>query len=121
MEAQIPPMIIQMDLSVGVPEKKRETSELKESEALNPKIIRTTPPATNAIPSALFIIIFQALRRPVISDTRNKIRKMVKRIFAIVAAVPAMTPKPSTAATRATTRKIRDQLNITVRFLFLRV
>jgi hypothetical protein len=35
-----------------------------------------------------------------------------------VAAVPAMTPKPNTAATRATTRKIRDQLNITVPFLF---
>src|SRR4030095_8588537 len=45
-----------MALSVGEPEKKRETSELNELEAFMPKISNTTPPTRRARARALFII-----------------------------------------------------------------
>ena len=51
-------MSIQMALLVGDPVKKRETSELKELVALMPTIMRTTPPTSNAMEMALFIIFF---------------------------------------------------------------
>lgn len=54
-EATIPPISNHTVLSVGAPVKNRETSELKESEALTPKMINTIPPTSNAIPSGLFI------------------------------------------------------------------
>jgi len=40
--------------------------------------------------------------RPVISETRNRMRKTTKRIFAIPAAVPAIPAKPRTPAMIAT-------------------
>ena len=45
----IPPMSIQMALSVGFPVKNRDTSELKDSAALMPNIIRTIPPMRMAM------------------------------------------------------------------------
>lgn len=50
-----PPISNQTDRLVGVPVKKRETSELKDSDALMPKMMSATPTASNAIPSGLFI------------------------------------------------------------------
>jgi hypothetical protein len=44
-----------MDLSVGLPVKKRETSEPKECEALNPKINKMMPAANKAKPTILFM------------------------------------------------------------------
>jgi hypothetical protein len=52
----IPEMSNHMDLSVGVPWKNRDTSELKESDALIPKTASTMPAARSAIPSALFMM-----------------------------------------------------------------
>jgi len=51
-------------------------------------------------------------RLPIIRDTIKSIRKTTNRIFAIPAAVPAIPPKPKTAATRAMIRKIIAQVNI---------
>ena len=52
----IPPTSIQMDLSVGEPVKNWETSELKESIALIPKMIRMTPPTRRAIEIIWFMM-----------------------------------------------------------------
>lgn len=54
--ATAPPMISHMDLSVGLPVNVRETSELKECEALKPKINSTTPRASIAKPVILFMV-----------------------------------------------------------------
>jgi hypothetical protein len=51
-----PPSSIHMDLSVGDPVKNREKSEPIEFEALIPKMIRTIPSTSSAIPIGLFII-----------------------------------------------------------------
>ena len=50
-----PPISNQTEWLVGVPVKKRETSELKDSDALIPKTMSATPTTTNAIPNGLFI------------------------------------------------------------------
>jgi hypothetical protein len=55
--AAMPPMIIHIDLSVGLSVNARETSELKESAALMPKISRMIPAANKANPNALFIMV----------------------------------------------------------------
>ena len=52
----IPPSSIHMDLSVGDPVKNREKSEPIEFDALIPKMIRTIPSTSSAIPIGLFII-----------------------------------------------------------------
>jgi len=57
--AAIPPMSIQTALSVGEPVKNRETSELNEFVALMPTIMSTTPPASRARETILFITGFQ--------------------------------------------------------------
>jgi hypothetical protein len=57
--AMMPPMSIQMALSVGDPEKNLDTSELKEFVALIPKIMSTIPPTSRAIETILFITAFQ--------------------------------------------------------------
>jgi hypothetical protein len=44
--------------------------------------------------------------RPLKSENTNKIKNTTKQILAIVAAVPATTPKPRTPARMATIRKI---------------
>ena len=49
---------IQIALSVGDPVKNSETWELKESAALIPKTISTTPPASKASDIIRFIIVF---------------------------------------------------------------
>ncbi len=49
---------IQIALSVGEPVKNSETWELKESAALIPKMISTTPPASKARDSIRVIIVF---------------------------------------------------------------
>jgi hypothetical protein len=51
-------------------------------------------------------------RRPKISATRNKTRKMTNKTFAIQAAVPAMPAKPSNPANNAIMRNMKDQPNI---------
>lgn len=54
-------MSSQTDLSVGVPVKKRETSELKDSIAEIPKTMRITPPTMNANDINLFMIILSGI------------------------------------------------------------
>ena len=54
--AATPPNRSQIDLSVGVPVKKRDNSDPKESEALIPKMISAIPTPRNASPIALFIL-----------------------------------------------------------------
>ena len=51
-----------MDLSVGEPVKKRETSELNDSVAFIPKTIITMPTANSASPIPLFILFFVCCR-----------------------------------------------------------
>ena len=58
MVAMIPPMSIQMALSVGDPVKNLDTSEPKELVALIPKMMSTTPPASSATAMILFITVF---------------------------------------------------------------
>jgi ABC-type molybdenum transport system ATPase subunit/photorepair protein PhrA len=62
MTAAHPPMSSQTDLSVGVPVKKREMSELKESIAVIPKTMRITPPTINTNDINLFMIVLSGLR-----------------------------------------------------------
>jgi len=45
----------QIDLSVGAPVNKRDTSEPTDSEALKPKMVRMIPTTSSAIPTGLFI------------------------------------------------------------------
>ena len=56
--ATMPPMSIQMALSVGEPVKNWDTSELKEFVALMPTIMSTTPPTRRAREKVLFITSF---------------------------------------------------------------
>jgi hypothetical protein len=49
--AAAPPMSSQIALSVGLPLKNRDTSELKDCVALNPNINKTTPTAKTAKPT----------------------------------------------------------------------
>ena len=51
----IPPINSHIDLSVGLPVKKRDTSELNESVAFTPQIIRATPTPNKANPITLFM------------------------------------------------------------------
>jgi len=53
----MPPISIQTALSVGDPVKNFDTSELKELVALIPITIKTTPPASKARATILFITI----------------------------------------------------------------
>ncbi len=55
--------------------------------------------------------------RPKIRDTIKRIRKTTNSIFAIPAAVPAIPPKPKTAATNAMIRKITAHPNIVIHLL----
>jgi len=55
--AMIPPMSIQMALSVGDPVKNLDTSEPKEFVALTPKMMSTTPPTSRATATILFIAV----------------------------------------------------------------
>jgi hypothetical protein len=64
--ATIPPMSIQIALSVGDPVKNRDTSELNEFVAVIPNMIRITPPASRAKESILFISNFYFL----LTDTK---------------------------------------------------
>ena len=45
-------------------------------------------------------------RLPLTRETTNRTMKIINRIFAIEAAVPAMPPKPSMPAIRAMMRKV---------------
>jgi hypothetical protein len=54
--ATMPPMSIQMALSVGDPVKNLETSEPKEFVALIPSTMSTTPPTSRTIGMSLFIM-----------------------------------------------------------------
>lgn len=56
-------------------------------------------------------------RRPMISETRKRIKNSTNRIQAILLAVPATPLKPKTAATRETTRKMTAQRNISILLL----
>jgi len=56
--AAMPPSKSQTALSVGFPVKNRETSELNESVALTPQIIKAMPTPNTANPIALFIMLF---------------------------------------------------------------
>ena len=56
MPAPMPQMSIHIDLSVGFPVKKRDTSDPKESDSLIPKATKAIPAANSPIPSALFIM-----------------------------------------------------------------
>src|SRR5690349_16392311 len=49
--ATAPPAINHMERSLGLPEKNRETSELKECDSLKPKINKTMPSAKIASPT----------------------------------------------------------------------
>jgi hypothetical protein len=51
-----PPISSHIDLSVGEPVNARETSELKEFDAWNPKTSIATPATSNATDRALFIV-----------------------------------------------------------------
>src|SRR5258706_13353170 len=59
--ARTPPMSIQMALSVGVPVKHLETSELKELVALMPTTMSAMPPISRAIKRSLFIMSSKGL------------------------------------------------------------
>jgi hypothetical protein len=56
---RIPPINSHMDRSVGLPEKNRETSELKESMAFKPNTTRTIPATTNRIDIMLFMSVLR--------------------------------------------------------------
>jgi hypothetical protein len=56
----MPPINNHIDLSVGVPVKKREASDPNECEALTPNTIKAIPTANSANPSTLFIFPFVA-------------------------------------------------------------
>jgi len=58
MLAIVPPISIQMALSVGDPVKNLETSELKEFVALIPRTINTIPPTSRARANILFTTAF---------------------------------------------------------------
>lgn len=57
--AKMPPMSIQIALSVGDPVKNRDTSELNEFVALIPMTMSTTPPMSRARETILFITVLQ--------------------------------------------------------------
>ena len=57
--AMMPPMSIQIALSVGEPVKNLETSELNEFVAPIPMTMSTTPPMSRARETILFITVFQ--------------------------------------------------------------
>ena len=57
MVVMIPPMSIQMALSVGDPVKNLDTSEPKEFVALIPKIMSMTPATSKATATILFITV----------------------------------------------------------------
>jgi hypothetical protein len=61
--AAMPPMSIQMALSVGDPVKNLETSELKEFVAWIPKMMSATPPTSRAIEMSLFMSATEFLCR----------------------------------------------------------
>ena len=50
--------------------------------------------------------------RPLMAETRNRIRKTTKQIFAANAAVPAKAPNPRTAAINMITRNVIIQDNM---------
>jgi len=58
----MPPNNSHMDLSVGEPVKKRDTSELNESDAFRPNTIITMPAANSASPIPLFIMFLISCR-----------------------------------------------------------
>jgi len=51
-------------------------------------------------------------RRPMNKPITNSTKKTKNRILAMLAAVPATTPKPSTPAINAITKKVNAQLNM---------
>lgn len=57
-------------------------------------------------------MVAQTLLRPNSRETTKAIKKMIKRIFAIPAAVPAIPPKPKMAAIMAMMRKVIARPNI---------
>lgn len=57
MMATTPPTNIQTDLSVGDPVKNLDMSELNESMALIPSMIRVTPPMSRTVDMILFIVL----------------------------------------------------------------
>jgi hypothetical protein len=65
----MPPSSIQIALLVGAPVKKREKSEPNELDALIPKIIRTIPRASSAIPNGFIGLMFVILFGQIISRT----------------------------------------------------
>ena len=58
MAAIMPPMSIQMALSVDDPVKNLETSELNEFAPVIPKTMRTTPHTSSVREVSLFIMVF---------------------------------------------------------------
>lgn len=62
-DSTAPPINSHMVLSVGLPVNARETSELNESDAWKPKTNSTTPPTSNAIDRALFMLIRYSFAR----------------------------------------------------------
>src|SRR6185503_19725214 len=85
------------DLSVGLPVKKRETSELKESTALTPKMVRTIPAARRAIPIPLLINLPLLRRMPGSFDSTNRFRLpwAKRRVRPIAHRQPLDLPTPS--------------------------
>lgn len=73
MATAMPPSNSHMALSVGEPVKNRDTSELKESMALTPHIIRTTPMTSSATDILLFVLpkVWRSKRLAAAYDTHQ--------------------------------------------------
>ena len=68
-----------------------------------------------------FINSIYPLNKCMMSESKNRIKKMTNKIFAILAACTAIPVKPNTPAIIATTRKISTQFNITYSFLKIKM
>ena len=53
-------------------------------------------------------------RRPMIKPTTKSTKNTTNRILAMLAAVPATTPKPNTPAIKAIIKKVNAQLNMVI-------
>lgn len=62
--ARMPAINIQTDLSVGVPVKNRDRSELNESIATTPMTIRAMPTMTRAVDIMLFMLLLLVVPLP---------------------------------------------------------
>ena len=72
MAATMPEPSSQIDLLVGEPVKNLDTSEAKDSEALRPKMMSTTPTTNSATPMNLFMMVPAFLSRALTLDHRGR-------------------------------------------------